>query len=131
MAHTQISLPGCFSNFSLYQFSIPDETLGHLSLLKFDGEDGTCITNHISDFLKFYESYEINDEDFSYVLFFLTLEGRVNWWIHTLPSTSIHSLHHFLRELHQTFDRYSYQDVCKRISLLRMKPNESFKEFSE
>jgi len=100
MAHTQILLLGHFSNFSLYRFSIPNEPLNHLSQLKFDGDDGTSIAKHISDFLNFYESYKINDEEFSCVVLFLTLEGRDNRWCHTLPPSSIHSLHHFLWEIH-------------------------------
>jgi len=120
MTHAQTLLPGCFSNFSLYQFTIPHEPFYHLSQLNFDGEDGTSITEHISYFIKFCESYEIYDEEFSCVIFFLTLEGRVNQWCHTLPPTSIHSLHHLLGELHQAFDMYNYRDVCKRINLFRM-----------
>jgi len=131
MAHTQILLLGCFSNFSLYQFSIPDEPLYHLSQLKFDGEDGTSIIEHISIFFKFYESYEIIYEESACVLFFLTLEGHVNQWCHTLPPTSIHSLHQFVGDLHQAFDRYNYPYVCKRINLLTMKPKESIEDFSD
>ena len=130
MAHTQILILGCFSNFSLYQFLIPDELLDHLSQLKFDGEDGTSITKHIYDFLKFFEFYKRNDEDFSCVFFFLSLEGRANRWCHTLTPTFIHSLHQLLRELHQAFERYNYRDVCENINILRMKPNELFEDFS-
>ena len=78
MDHPQIILPGYFSNLSHGKILILDEPLYHLSQLNFDGEDGTSITKHISDFIKFCESYEINDEEFSCVIFFLTLEGRVN-----------------------------------------------------
>ena len=89
MDHSQIILPGCFSNLSICQFSIPDEPLYHLPQLKFDGEYGTSIIENISDFLKFFEPYEINDEYFACVLFSLTLEAHSNRWFHTLPSTSI------------------------------------------
>lgn len=78
LAYPQILLPGCFSNLSICQLWIPDELLYHFPQLKFDDEDGTSITTRIYDFIKFCESYKINDEEFACVLFFLTLKGRVN-----------------------------------------------------
>lgn len=129
MAHTKILPPGCSSNFSLFQLSILDDPLDHLSELKFDGEDATPIIEHIFYFLKFCKSYEIDDDEFDFLLFYLTLESHVNQWCYTFPLASIHSLHQFLRELHQAFDRYNYCDVCKRINLLRMKPIESVEDF--
>ena len=89
MAHPKIILSGYFSNISLGKISILDEAIYDLSQLKFDGEDGTSITKHIYDFFKFCEYYKINDEDFSFVTFFLALEGHVNRWCHTLPTSSI------------------------------------------
>jgi len=84
MAHPQIILPGCFSNLSPDKNLILDDPLYQLSQLKFDGEDGTSIIEHISNFIKFCEYYKINDEYFSCVDFFLTLEVHVNRWFHTL-----------------------------------------------
>lgn len=95
MAHSQIILLRCLSNLSISQFSIPDEPFYHLSQLKFNGEDGTSIAKHIYDFLIFFESYEIDNEYFYCVLFFLTLEDRANKWC-TLPSASFHYIQHFL-----------------------------------
>lgn len=53
MGHPQNLLSMCFYNLSIYQFSIPNEPLYHLSQLKFDGENGPSITVHISTFLNF------------------------------------------------------------------------------
>lgn len=36
----------------------------------------------------------------------------------------------FLKEIHQAFGKYNYRDVCGRINLLRMEPNESVEKFS-
>jgi len=63
------------------------------------------------------------------VLFFLTLEGRVNQWCNTLPLSSIHYFEHLIKELHLEFDSYDYQDVLKIINELRMKYNESIEVF--
>jgi len=127
MAHPQIILPRCFSSLcSPSQLLISGEPLDDLSQLKFYGEDGTSITEHISNFLKF---YEIDDENISCVLFFLTLEGRVNRLCHTLPLASIHSFDQFFEEIHQAFDRYDYRDVSNKINQLRMNPNESIDDF--
>ena len=100
MAHPSIVLSVHFSNFSLYQISLPDELLDLLSLLKFDSEDRMSLTRHIYAFLHFYESHEIDSEELVCVLFFLTIEGRANRWCHTLSPASIHSLLPFHRELH-------------------------------
>ncbi len=108
MAHLEILFLGCFSNLSIYQFSIPNEPLYHLTQLRLDCEDETSITTHIYDFLKFCESHEIDDEEFACAFFFLTLEGRVNQWCHTLPPTSILYSHHFLKDIYHSFDRYDY-----------------------
>lgn len=78
MGHLKVILPGCFSNLYPSEILFHDEPLYPFSQLKFDGEDGTSITNHIFNFLKFCEFYEINDIYFSCVPFFLTLEGHVN-----------------------------------------------------
>jgi len=79
MTNPKIILSGCFSSLCPPgQLLIPVETLYDLSQLKFDGKDGTSIIEHISDFLKFCEYYEIDDESIACVLFFLTLEGHVN-----------------------------------------------------
>jgi len=86
---------------------------------------------HIYGFLRFCESYEIDDEEFVRVLLFSTIERCVNQGCHTLPPTSIHSFHHFLEELYQSFDRYDYQYVYERINELRMKPDESVEDFSD
>ena len=102
----------------------------HFSQLKFDGENGISVTDHLFDFLEFCEYYEIDDEEFSCVLFSLTLEGRIKKWCHTLPATSIHSFEQLIGELQQAFHRYDFQDVLIRINDIRMKPCESIEEFS-
>lgn len=130
MNNTQFMLPVCFSHFSLNKLSIPDELLNHLSLLNFDSEEKTSVTEHIYDFLHFYESHEINSDEIVYVLFFLTLEGHDNRWCHTLPPASVHSLLTLLKELHQAFDECDHQHVYERISCLRMKVGESIEEFT-
>lgn len=101
-----------------------------MSRLKFDGKDGITLNKHISDFLKFCESFEIDDEEFAYVFLSLTLEGCAKKWCHTLPAASIHSFEQLVGKLQQTFDWYDFQDVLKRINELRMKPEESLKGFS-
>lgn len=88
----------CFSNISNFKF--PVELIDDSSQLKFDGEGNTFIVKHISLFLKFCEYYEINCEYASIKLFTITLEGRVNKWCQTLPSTSIHSFEQLVMELH-------------------------------
>lgn len=88
------------------------------------------VTEHIYDFLHFYESHEIDSDDLVCVLFFLTLEGFSNWWCHILPPTSVRSLLTFLKELHQAFNGCDHQNVYERISFLRMKPGELVEDFS-
>jgi len=110
------------------QCSIPDDKLYHLSQLKFDGKDGTSITKHISDFLKFCESYEIDDEEFAYVVFSLTLEGHVNKWCHMFLESSIH-LFELINKLWWVFHKHDFQDVLMRINELRMKLEESLEDF--
>ena len=78
MAHPQIIFAGYFSSLFPNKILIPNEPIYHLSQLKFYGEDGTSITEHITNFLKFCEYCEINDEYFSCVAFFLNLKGHVN-----------------------------------------------------
>lgn len=121
---------GCFSNRSNDQLLISDERLYSSSQLKFDGECEISIAKNISKFLEFCEFYEMDYEDVSLILFFLTLEGWVNRWCHILPSTSIHSFDQFLKELHQAFDRYDDWVVYKIINKLRMNPDESIEDFS-
>lgn len=36
-----------------------------------------------------------------------------------------------MKDIHKTFDIYDYQNVLKRITQLRMKPNESIEDFSD
>lgn len=104
-------LPGCFSNFSLDQISLPNELLIHFSQLKLDGEDRTSISKHIYDFLQIFHPFEIDNEESPCVLFFLALEGCANQWCPTLPHTFVHSLLPFLKELHQAFNKYNNRDV--------------------
>ena len=87
------------------------------------------ITKQIYDFLHFCKSREIDSEEIVCVLFLLTLEGHANWWCHTLPPASVHSLITLLKELHQAFDKYNHQDVHERISHLRMNSGESVQDF--
>ena len=93
-------------------------------------KDRTSVTEHIFYFLNSCESHEINSDELVFVLFFIILEGRSNWWFHTLPPTSIHSLLTFLKELHQAFDECDHQVVYEIISCLRMKPRESIEDFA-
>lgn len=130
MDHRNFALLGCFSHFSLNQLSIPVDLLNHLSLLKFDSDDRTSVTKHIYDFLHLWKSREIDSEELVSMLLFLTLEGCANWWCHTLPSPSIHSLLTPPKELHPTFDKYNHQDVHEKFSHLRMKPRESVEDFA-
>ena len=46
MAHPQIILPRCLSEFYEPWCFIPSELLYHLSQLKFDGENGVSVTKH-------------------------------------------------------------------------------------
>jgi len=64
MAHLKIILWGCFSNLSLGELLIPDDSLHDLFQFKFDHKGDTSFSKHASLFLKFYECYEI---DFEYV----------------------------------------------------------------
>ena len=73
MDHPKIILLGCFYNLFPGKILTLDEPLYHLYQLKFDGEDGISITEHISNFLKFCEYYKIDDEYFACVTFFITL----------------------------------------------------------
>jgi len=131
IAHPQIIVSGCFSSLCPpNHILIPDDPLDDFSQSKFDGEDGTYIAKNIYDFLKWYEYYEIDDENISCVFFLLALKGHINQWCHTLPPTSIYSFDQFLKELHQTFDRYDYQDCFNIINQLRVNRNESIKDFS-
>ena len=88
------------------------------------------ITEHISDYLQFCKPYEIDNEESACVLFFLTLEGHANWWCHTMPPYFIHTLHPFLKELHQALDKCNHQDFYERISHLRMKHRKLVEHFS-
>ena len=130
MALTKILFLGCLFGLSIFRFSIPQEQLHHLSQLKFDGEDETTSNKNIFDFLKFCESLEIDDEEFSCALLSLTLEGRAKQWCYTLPVVSIHSFEQLVGKLQQEFDMYDFQDVLKRINELRMKPEESLEGFA-
>lgn len=123
-----------FSNLSPGKLSISAEKTSNLSpgklyQLNFDGEGDISTTKHFFHLFKFCESDLIEDGDMACVIFFLTLEGRVNWWFHTLPSASIHSFAQFLKKIIQDFDRHDYRDVLKRINQLRMYPNESIEDF--
>ncbi len=89
MAHPQIILPACFSNLSPGKMLIPDEPLHHLSQLKFNGEDGTFIIEQISNFLKFCEHYEINENMFLVRLSSTPFQVMLNDGVilyHLLPS---------------------------------------------
>ena len=84
MARSQIILPRCLSEFYEPRYFIPDELMYHLSQLKFDGENGVSITQHLLYFFEFGEFYEIENEGLICFLFFLTLEGRAKKWCRTL-----------------------------------------------
>lgn len=103
--------------------------VSNVSQFRFDFDGFTFITTHISHFPGFFKSDEIDDENVVCILFALTLEGQVKKSCQTLSSTSIHSFNKFLKELHQSFDMYDYQDVCNRIDPLRMKYGESLDYF--
>lgn len=115
MDHPQIILAGCFSNRTNGKIFIPNEPLYDLSNPKFDGEGDTSIIRYASIFLKFFRNYEIDCENVSCVIFYLTLEGQVNQWCHTLPLTSVHSFENFNNEIHLALDNYDYWDVLKRM----------------
>ena len=108
MARSQISLPRCLSEFYESGYFIPDKIMYHLSQLKFHGENGVPITQHLLDFNDFGECYEIENEGFICFLFFLTLEGRAKQWCCTLPEASIHSFEQLASELQQAFLRYDF-----------------------
>ena len=130
MALSRIFHPGFFSTLSICEFSISNEHIYHLSPLNFDGEDGKSITEHIFYILIFSESYKIDDEEFSSMLFSLTLEGHTKQWCHMLPAVSIHSFEKLVYKLQQALDMYNFQDLLKRINELRMKLEESLEDFS-
>lgn len=75
------------------------EQFDDLSQFRFDGNGGTVIAKHISNFLVFCKCHEIDDGDVVCILFTLTLEGQVEKWWHTLQTTSIHSFDQFLKPL--------------------------------
>jgi len=107
------------------------EQLGDLSQFKFDSEGDKSITEHASLFLKFCEYYETGYEDVSCIIFYLTLEGWVSRWCHTLPPATIHSFKHLITELPLAFDMYDYLDVLKGINQLRINYNESIEDLSD
>ena len=128
MAHPQIILPRCLSEFYEPIYYISDELMYHLSQLTFDGENGVSITQHFSDF--FGKCYEIDDEGLMCFLFFLTLEGRAKQWCCTLLKSSIHSFEQLASELQQAFQRYNFQSVLIKLNDIRMEPQEPLDEFS-
>ena len=94
----------------------------HLSQLKFDGENGFSITEHLSDFSDFCECYEIDEKELDCVLFSLTLEGHAEKWCHIFPTACIHSFEHLVGELQQAFHMYDFQNVLTRLNAIRMEP---------
>jgi len=84
----------------------------------------------VVEFVKFFFSIGVYFEDILARLFTLTLEGQAKKWCYSLLTASIHSFQQLVKELHKYFDRYEYQDVCKRINKLRMKLDEYLEEFS-
>lgn len=59
----------------------------------------------------------------------LTFDGHVNWWWHILPISSIHSLDQLAKNLDKYFDKYNYRDLCGKINILRIKPDELVEDF--
>ena len=102
----------------------------HLSQLKFDGENGVSITQHLLDLCDFGECYEIDNEGLICLLFSLTLEGHAKQWCCTLPEASIHSFEQLASELQQAFHRYIFQNVFIKLNGIRMEPQEPLDEFS-
>ena len=96
----------------------------HLSQLKFDGENGVSITQHLLDICEFGECYEIDDEGLICLLFFLTLEGRAKQWCRTLSKASIHSFEQLANELQQAFHSYDFKNVFITLNDIRMEPQE-------
>ena len=127
---SQIIVPGCFSNLPPGKIAILAKLVHALSQFKFNGEGGTFLSRHINYFLGFRKNLQIDDEYFMCLLFNLTLKGHVNNWFHTLPSSTIHSLHHFTKDFHQAFDWYDNRDIHKRINQLIMELDESIHGFS-
>lgn len=105
------------------------DIIGYLSQLNYHGKGETFIVKRIYLFLKFCECYEIHYEDVASNFFTPTLEGRVKNWYQNLPTASILSFEQHAMEFHQAFDKYDYQDFCKMIDFLRMKPGKSQEDF--
>jgi len=96
----QIIIQEIFLNLPPGKLSISSKIVHVLSHFRFDSEGGTILSKNINDFLVFYKSLEVNNEYVMCILFTLTLDGHVNQWCHSLPSTSVHSFCQFLKELH-------------------------------
>lgn len=81
--HTKFVLMRCLSHFFLNHLLIVDEILDHLSLLKLDSDDRMSITKHISDFLHFWKSHEINSDEL--VVYFSSSHLKVIIIIGVIP----------------------------------------------
>lgn len=128
MAHSQIIIMGCFSRE--IEFTIPLEFFHNLCQFKFDGKGELIVLGHFFRFIQFF--FLSNGIHCKYVqsrLFILKVECRVEKWCHTLPNASIHSFDQLVKELHEAFEKYDYQDVCDRINQIRMKYGEYLEDF--
>lgn len=92
-----------------------------MSQFKFDSEGQLIALGNFFQFINFCLFNRIHCKDVQSMLFTLTLEGRVKRRCHILKQ--------LIKELHGSFDRYDYQDVCKRIDFLIMKLDESIEDF--
>jgi len=129
MASSQILTPTCFSRTE--NLKAPAGIINDLSNLKFDGDGGTTIPEHIVRVFKFCTKHNIHCEDTACRLFILTFKAHVKEWYHPLPITSIHSFEHLVKELYRTFGMYDYKSIFKKIMRLRKSPDESLDDFHD
>lgn len=117
MASSQILTSTCFSRTT--NSKVPIGITNDLTNVNFNGEGGTTILEHIAHFLEFCTHNKIHCEDTAYRFFILTFKACIEEWCYTLPTTSIHSFEHIVKELYHACDRHDYKFVYKKIMHLR------------
>ena len=110
MNYITISTPTCFSH--AHDFEVSEDVIDDLSQIKYDGEGGATLLRHEVSVAGFCDRNDVPSDDIVCGMFVYTLDGLVDQWCCSLPTTSIHFYDHMIDELIHSFYHYD----CKALN---------------
>ena len=106
------------------------ETINLSSQLKFDHESNVFSFDHVWSFLLKCKLFGIIDDDaLVSKLFTRTLQGRIKWWLESLPSQSIHYCEQLLDLFLTSHHNYNCNALRSELENFCMYQGETLKQF--